>query len=105
MFLRRLLTARRSVHTAWPVVLVNRSSGSVVRLASVVIVVDMRFPFWAWRNSPRLFTWGGVAVVLPPALEGRQLPASRGAPGQGAARGVDRRRRRAASLTWGSRRR
>jgi hypothetical protein len=40
------------------VVLVNRRIGSVVRLASVVIVVVMAdVPFSGWRNSPRAVGW------------------------------------------------
>src|SRR6266536_5166216 len=75
MFLRREETARRIVHTAWPVVLVNRSSGSVVRLPSVAIVVDMTgsllvggraMPGWCCGAG----FFGGLALFVAPARRG-----------------------------------
>src|SRR6266581_3616190 len=91
MFLRRAETARRMVATAWPVTLVNRSSGSAVRLASVVIVVDMAVSLSGVGETGHATLRGG-ALVGPvtgragacssrlPA--GRQVPGPRGAPGQ-----------------------
>src|SRR6266516_3180935 len=90
MFLRRAETASRIVATACPVALVNRSSGSAVRLPSVVMIVLIGASFLVGVVGPDQAGW---RLLFPACPQGAPATGAAGCPGSRAAAGGRLRRR------------